>query len=87
MGIYRDMILPHLVHGSMRNPELLPYRRRTLALTRGRVLEVGIGSGLNLPHYPKSVAEVIGVDPSARLVAMARQAASGTAFTLTLPAV
>jgi ubiquinone/menaquinone biosynthesis C-methylase UbiE len=80
MGIYRDLILPHIVHGSMRNPELLPYRRRALELAKGGVLEVGIGSGLNLPHYPKAVTEVIGLDPSARLVAMARQAASGTAF-------
>jgi ubiquinone/menaquinone biosynthesis C-methylase UbiE len=80
MSLYRDLILPRLVHGAMRNPELVPYRKRTLEQARGRVLEIGIGSGLNLPHYPRAVGEVLGLEPSARLAAMARQAASGVAF-------
>ncbi|TPJ29408.1 class I SAM-dependent methyltransferase [Mesorhizobium sp. B2-7-2] len=84
MGIYSEMILPRLVHGSMRNAELLPYRRRVLAPAEGRVLEVGIGSGLNLPHYPEGVTKVIGIDPSARLAAMARRAASSVAFPVTV---
>jgi SAM-dependent methyltransferase len=77
MSLYRDLILPRLVHGAMRNPDLVPYRQRVLEQARGRVLEIGIGSGLNLPHYPEAVGEVIGLEPSARLAAMARQAASG----------
>jgi SAM-dependent methyltransferase len=84
MGFYRELILPRLVHGSMRNPNLLPYRRRVLGAAEGRVLEIGIGSGLNLPHYPGRVKEVIGLDPSARLAVMARQAASGVAFPVTV---
>lgn len=80
MSLYRDLILPRLVHGAMRNPELVPYRKRALEPARGRVLEIGIGSGLNLPHYPQAVGEVLGLEPSARLAAMARQAASGLAF-------
>jgi len=60
--------------------ELVPYRKRALEQARGRVLEIGIGSGLNLPHYPRAVGEVLGLEPSARLAAMARQAASGVAF-------
>jgi len=55
------VILPRLVHGSMRSPALLPYRRRALRAAEGRVLEVGIGSGLNLPHYPGRVTEVVGL--------------------------
>ena len=46
----------------------------------GRVLEVGIGSGLNLPYYSNGVTEVVGVDPSARLIAMARRAAGSLPF-------
>ncbi|MFH1794532.1 MAG: class I SAM-dependent methyltransferase [Pseudomonadota bacterium] len=80
MSLYRDLILPRLVHGAMRNPELIPYRKRALERARGCVLEIGIGSGLNLPHYPKAVGRVLGLEPSARLAAMARRAASGVAF-------
>jgi SAM-dependent methyltransferase len=80
MSLYRDLILPRLVQSAMRNPDLVPYRMRALEQARGRVLEIGIGSGLNLPHYPAAVNEVLGLEPSARLAAMARQTASGVAF-------
>lgn len=80
MSLYRDLILLRLVHGAMRNPELIPYRKRALEQAQGRVLEIGIGSGLNLPHYPKAVGRVLGLEPSARLATMARQAASGVVF-------
>lgn len=75
MGIYQDIVLPRLVHHSMTNSELLPYRQRVLSAAEGRVLEIGIGSGLNLPLYPAAVREVIGLDPSRQLLAMARRAA------------
>lgn len=58
-------------------------RRKVVPAARGRVLELGIGSGLNLPHYdPRQVDEVIGVDPSAELLAKAARRAS----TLGVPA-
>lgn len=75
MGFYQDVVLPRLVHHSMANRELLPYRQRVLSAAEGRVLEVGIGSGINLALYPAAVREVIGLDPSPRLLAMARRAA------------
>ena len=46
-----------------------------LSAARGRVLEIGIGSGLNLPLYPSHVGEVVGLDPAPRLIAMAERAA------------
>jgi hypothetical protein len=39
------------------------------------VLEIGIGSGINLPHYPASVHEIVGLEPAPRLIAMARRIA------------
>lgn len=75
MGFCQNVVLPRLVHYSMTNRELLPYRRRVISVAEGRVLEIGIGSGLNLPLYPAAVREVIGIDPSPRLLTMARQTA------------
>lgn len=77
MSFYRDRVLPHLVHRSMRQEVLVPYRRRAAQAAAGRVLEVGVGSGLNLPLYGEGVTHVIGLDPSPRLLAMAREAAGG----------
>ena len=53
---------------------LLPYRQRVVGGAAGRVLEIGIGSGLNLPLYGDAVEEVIGVDISPELLAMAERA-------------
>ncbi|HWM49259.1 MAG TPA: class I SAM-dependent methyltransferase [Xanthobacteraceae bacterium] len=79
MGFYDDVILPRLVHLVMRNARLLPYRERIAAAAQGRVLEIGIGSGLNLPFYSPAVSEVLGLEPSARLIAMAQRAAHESA--------
>ncbi|MEX0954606.1 MAG: class I SAM-dependent methyltransferase [Rhizobiaceae bacterium] len=80
MGLYRDYVLPHLTNLSMRNSENLPYRRRVTAAAEGRVLEIGIGSGLNLPFYPGAVSEIVGLEPSPQLAAMARRAARDTSL-------
>jgi ubiquinone/menaquinone biosynthesis C-methylase UbiE len=84
MSFYDDRILPHLINLAMRNRALLPYRRRVIGAADGRVLEIGMGSGMNLPFYPSSVREVIGLEPSARLSAMAEQAPRGSSTNVTL---
>jgi SAM-dependent methyltransferase len=84
MGLYRDHILPHLIHLSMRQQNLAAYRARVLPAAQGRVLEIGIGSGLNLPYYSTTVEQVIGLDPSPKLLAMAREAARRTSLPLDL---
>ena len=71
MGFYRNQILPRLIHCAMRQEDLKAYRGRVVAAAAGRVLEIGIGSGLNMPFYGGGVTEVIGLDPSAQLLAMA----------------
>jgi ubiquinone/menaquinone biosynthesis C-methylase UbiE len=78
MGFYNDVILPRLCDRVMRDRRYAPYRERVIASAEGRVLEVGIGSGLNLPFYRPKVCEIVGLDPSPRLIAMARQAAERT---------
>jgi ubiquinone/menaquinone biosynthesis C-methylase UbiE len=78
MGFYQDYILPYLINLAMRRQDFAPYRERVLADAQGRVLEVGIGPGLNLPFYAQRAQQVIGLDPSPRLLAMARRAGRGT---------
>jgi ubiquinone/menaquinone biosynthesis C-methylase UbiE len=73
MGVYQDHVLPHLVNLSMRNRLLAPYRQRLLAQAEGRVLEIGMGSGLNLPFYSARASEIVGLDPHRKLLAMARR--------------
>jgi SAM-dependent methyltransferase len=72
MGFYSDVILPRLCDLAMRNEQLLPFRERVIGAAEGRVLEIGVGSGLDLPFYRSSVPEVLALEPSPRLVRMAR---------------
>ena len=75
MGFYQDQILPFVIHLAMRQRNLAAYRNRVVPAAEGRVLEIGIGSGLNLPFYTRKAERVIGLDPSPKLLSMARQAA------------
>jgi ubiquinone/menaquinone biosynthesis C-methylase UbiE len=76
LSLYADRVLPHIVHISMRQAPFSDYRRRLVPAAWGRVLEVGMGSGLNLPFYSERVHQVIGLDRSSKPLAMARQSKS-----------
>jgi ubiquinone/menaquinone biosynthesis C-methylase UbiE len=79
MGFYQRHVWPRILDLVMRNPESSRLRGEWIPHARGQVLEVGIGSGLNLPFYPAQVECVHGVDPSEELQQMARaRAASGS---------
>ena len=69
-------VLPPLLDLVMRQHQLGKYRREVVAAASGRVLEVGVGSGLNFPVYGKQVEIVFGIDPSPRLLAIARRRAA-----------
>jgi ubiquinone/menaquinone biosynthesis C-methylase UbiE len=77
MSFYEKKVLPHLLNVAMRQGDLAAYRQRVVPAAHGRVLEIGIGSGLNLPFYAAGVDQVIGLDPSLPLLEMARRNASG----------
>jgi ubiquinone/menaquinone biosynthesis C-methylase UbiE len=74
MRIWADSIFPRLLELMMRdNDELKELRTRALAPAQGRILELGIGTGLNLAHYPPSVREIAAVDPSPGMAALAQR--------------
>jgi ubiquinone/menaquinone biosynthesis C-methylase UbiE len=84
MSFYCEHVLPWLIDLSMRQSRLAPYRSRVVSAASGRVLEIGIGSGLNLPFYGDSVSQIIGVEPSAKLLHMAQAASRRTSMPLDL---
>ncbi|ANW02497.1 class I SAM-dependent methyltransferase [Bradyrhizobium icense] len=74
MGFYNDIILPRICDLAMRNKQLRPYRERVIGAAEGRVLEIGIGSGRNLPFYRPLVTDLLALEPAPKLIAMAREA-------------
>lgn len=82
MGIYAKYFLPRLIDLAMRNKDAGRLRAQWVPHARGEVLEVGIGSGLNLPFYSHDVERVYGVDPSLELQRIARERAASTPIDL-----
>jgi ubiquinone/menaquinone biosynthesis C-methylase UbiE len=81
---YDRRVLPWLINCAMRHEEATRLRRVNVPAARGVVLEVGIGSGLNLPFYTTAVERLYGVDPSAELLRMASANARSTPFPVEL---
>jgi ubiquinone/menaquinone biosynthesis C-methylase UbiE len=79
MSFYQRLVLPRLLHLAMRQHILVPFRKRVAGAAEGRVLEIGIGSGLNVPLYGPAATSVIGLEPSPELLQMARGRASTAA--------
>ncbi len=64
MGWYTEHVLPRALDVSMRGAAFGRVRARVAAGLDGEVLEIGFGSGLNVPYYPASVRRVLAVDPA-----------------------
>jgi ubiquinone/menaquinone biosynthesis C-methylase UbiE len=84
MGFYGNWLFPRLLDMVMQQKQMMPFRQRIGAAATGRVLDVGIGSGLNLPFYGQQTERVFGVDPSAELLRFADQRAGQTSVPVEL---
>ncbi len=78
MGFYADQMVPRITDIALGSKTLARLRARVAAGLEGDVLEVGFGSGRNVPHYPPTLARVRAVDPATvgRKLAAKRVAAS-----------
>ncbi len=62
--MYATYIFPRLMDWVLRGPRFQTERQRLLAAAQGTVVEIGFGTGLNLPHYPRTVTALFAVDPA-----------------------
>ena len=76
MSLYDKYVLPKFLNCACGSNPVSRQRQKVVPLVEGKVLEVGVGSGLNLPFYDKSkIDELWGLDPSEELSDMARKVA------------
>lgn len=80
MNIYDRWVLPRLIDVAMRNAEATRYRAEIVPAARRDVLEIGVGSGLNLPFYSSSVKRLYALDPSKELLEMTRKKVGAAKF-------
>jgi ubiquinone/menaquinone biosynthesis C-methylase UbiE len=81
MGFYSKYILPTVVHFTCSLKPTMRQREKIIPLASGCVLEVGIGSGLNLPYYDAArVTKLWGLDPAPEMTRMAREQAQSVDF-------
>jgi ubiquinone/menaquinone biosynthesis C-methylase UbiE len=64
MGVYRERVLPRIINVACGMKANRPHRERACAGLHGDVVEIGFGSGLNVPYYPTTVTKVTAVEPS-----------------------
>lgn len=77
MNPYERYVLPKLIDVACSTGNVMKARSKIVPQALGEVLEVGIGSGLNLPFYdPRKVSSIIGIDPAAQMQSLARKRAT-----------
>ena len=72
MNLYQEVLFPFLCDWTMSSQALGKYRERTLREARGHVLELGFGTGHNLPHYPVQVSRLTAVDDHPKMYRLGR---------------
>ena len=83
MSFYEDKILPHVIHLACGTKPVLKQREKIVPQAQGRILEVGMGSGINIPYYdPQKVEKVWGLEPSDGMRKKAQHRVAAAPFNL-----
>jgi ubiquinone/menaquinone biosynthesis C-methylase UbiE len=80
MAIYRERVLPHIINVAMNVKVIRPIRARVAVGLEGEVVEIGFGTGHNLPYLPATVTRLRAVEPSERSVALAAKRIAAAPF-------
>ncbi|MDO9459060.1 MAG: class I SAM-dependent methyltransferase [Alphaproteobacteria bacterium] len=81
MGLYEKYLLPKLINAACGAKPITRQRAKVVPLARGRVLEIGVGAGHNLPHYDAANIEMLyALEPSAEMRALAADRVNDVAF-------
>lgn len=79
MGIYGRYVLPHVINVACGSKDVGKQRQKVVPMATGRVLEIGMGSGLNLPYYDRDKVELVwGLEPSEGMRVKAQKALAAT---------
>ena len=82
MGLYSNLVIPYCIDWAMSGSNLEPYRQQLLTDVSGEILEIGFGTGLNLPHYPESVTKITTIDPNPGMQKLARSRIADSRITV-----
>ena len=82
MGFYSRVILPYLLDFSLSDPISTKYRKQVLSEVSGEVLEIGFGTGLNLPHYPENIEKITTIDPNPGMNRLAQKRIESSTITV-----
>src|SRR5690242_5416167 len=80
MSFYGNRVLPHIINVVMNNKQTRLIRTRVCGGLKGEVLEIGFGTGHNLPFMPGDITRLLAVEPSTRSVELAQARIAGAPF-------
>jgi ubiquinone/menaquinone biosynthesis C-methylase UbiE len=82
MGLYSNLIVPYCIDFAMSGSDLSEYRQQLLADVSGDILEIGFGTGLNLPYYPDKINKITTIDPNPGMGRIARSRIEASEITV-----
>ncbi len=84
LGFYSKVVFPRLLDLGMASDDFKQWRHQLLATVHGSVLEIGFGTGLNIPHYPSTVTQLVGLDANPGMNSIAQKRIQAAPFPVTL---